>query len=122
MHVIDDDEAVRESLNALLSVSGYVVDTFPSAEAYLMHIDGAATEGDCALLDVHMPGMNGLELLRILVVRGQLLPVLVLTASDDARLRQQALKLGAIDCLTKPVHEGVLLGAIESVLRNRPLA
>lgn len=115
--MIDDDEAVRESLEALLTVAGCIVDTFASAEAYLTRLDLGTFHGDCAILDAHMPGMNGLELLRVLVDRSYLLPVLLLTASHDEHVRNQALELGAVDCLTKPVPEDVLLKAIESAAR-----
>jgi FixJ family two-component response regulator len=66
-----------------------------------------------------MPGMNGIELLRILVVRRSLLPVLLLTASHDEHVRHEAMGLGAVDCLTKPVPESVLLGAIEGIRETR---
>ena len=117
VHVIDDDEAVRGSLDALLSVSGYLVLTFGSAEAFLDRLDaGMVGQGEeCILLDVHMPGMTGLDLLQVLVVRPSAPPVLLLTASRDDRLRDHVLDLGAVDCLTKPVSDAQLLAAIEGV-------
>jgi two-component system response regulator FixJ len=111
VHVIDDDEAVRESLEALLVVSGFDVSIHASAEAYL---DGDRA-GECVLVDVHMPGMNGLELLQVLARREPPVPVLVLTASREPRLRERALELGARAFLTKPVPEATLLGALRAV-------
>jgi two-component system response regulator FixJ len=115
VHVIDDDEAVRESLEALLMVAGFDVTTHESAEAYL---DGGRT-GECVLVDVHMPGMGGLELLRVLAGRHPPVPVLVLTASRDPRLRDRALELGARAFLTKPAPEAALLGALNKVRDTR---
>jgi two-component system, LuxR family, response regulator FixJ len=110
VHVIDDDEAVRESLEALLVVAGFEVTTHASAEAYL---DGARS-GECVLVDVNMPGMGGLELLQKLAQREPQVPVLVLTASREPRLRERALELGARAFLTKPVPESDLLRALRA--------
>ena len=110
VHVIDDDAAVRESLEALLIVSGYAVETHGSAEDYLARSDVA---DGCVLLDIHMPGMNGLDLLRNLTRRG---PVLILTASWDERLRDRALELGAVAFLTKPVTQARLLAALREAM------
>jgi two-component system response regulator FixJ len=109
VHVIDDDEAVRESLEALLIVSGFAVETYGSAEEYLAVADAA---DGCLLLDIHMPGMGGLDLLQELAHRQQRLPVLVLTATRKARLKERALELGAIAVLTKPVPEAALVEAL----------
>jgi two-component system response regulator FixJ len=110
VHVIDDDEAVRESLEALLAVAGFDVTTHASAEAYL---DGDRT-GECVLVDVNMPGMGGLALLRELAARRPAVPVLVLTASREPRLRERALELGARAFLTKPVPQSALIGALRA--------
>jgi two-component system response regulator FixJ len=108
VHVIDDDEAVRESLEALLLVSGFEVATYRSAEEYL----GRAEEPEgCILLDVNMPGMSGLDLMRDLARRG---PVLVLSASHEPRLRSRAFELGARAFLTKPVPEAALVAALHA--------
>lgn len=115
VYVIDDDEAVRESLEALLTVEGYLVETFPSADAYVSDLGSRISHGACALLDVHMPGMSGLELLRVLSVHQVPLRVLLLTASEGEQLRELAIALGAVDCLVKPVPHAVLLDAIESI-------
>jgi two-component system response regulator FixJ len=111
VHVIDDDEAVRESLEALLLVSGFEVATYRSAEEYL----GRAEEPEgCILLDVNMPGMSGLDLMRDLARRGRRVPVLVLSASHEPRLRSRAFELGARAFLTKPVPEAALVSALHA--------
>jgi FixJ family two-component response regulator len=113
VHIIDDDAAVRESLEALLTVLGYSVETYGSAEAYL---ERSEVNDGCVLLDVHMPGMNGLDLLRELARRRRRSPVLILTASRDERLRDHALELGAVAFLTKPVTQARLLAALREAI------
>lgn len=115
VHVIDDDAAVRESLEALLLVAGYPVETYPSAEAYLAVADAAR---GCLLLDIHMPGMGGLGLMQALAGRRPMVPVLVLTASRDEHLHQRALSLGARALLTKPVPQAILFDALQSIREN----
>ena len=109
VHVVDDDPAVRESLEALLLVAGVEVVTHDSAEAFLEH--APAPEG-CLLLDLNMPGMSGLELLEKLRRDGVPTPVVILTANRDARVRARACELGAAGFLTKPVTEAALVAAI----------
>ena len=111
VHVIDDDEAVRDSLEALLMVSGFEVETYRSAEEYLGRAD--EPEG-CLLLDVNMPGISGLELMQHLARRGREVPVLVLTASREPHLRSRAFELGARAFLTKPVLESALVQALRA--------
>ena len=109
IHVVDDDQAVRESLEALLLVAGFDVLTFGSAEDYLARSSGG---GGCLLLDVNMPGLSGLDLLGRLRGRGDAVPVLILTARRDDDLRAAALSLGARDVLAKPVPGDQLLRAV----------
>ena len=111
VHVIDDDAAVRELLEALLVVSGFEVETYGSAEDYLARGDGM---DGCIVLDIHMPGMGGLDLLQILAGRERRVPVLVLTASREPRLEERALELGASAFLTKPVREATLVEALRT--------
>lgn len=113
VHVVDDDAAVRESLEALLLVAGFEVATHDSAEAFLERV--AAPEG-CLLLDLNMPGMSGLELLEKLRRDGVGTPVVILTANRDERLRERACELGAAGFLTKPVTEAALVAAITRAL------
>lgn len=109
VHVVDDDEAVRESLEALLMVAGHDVQTYASAEEFLAR---APEDGGCLLVDVNMPGMSGLDLLELLSGRGRNAPILVLTARRDDGLREQALGFGASAFLAKPVPGDELLRAI----------
>ena len=111
VHVIDDDEAVRESLEALLVVSGFEVETYSSAEEYLRR---AGEPEGCLLLDVNMPGTSGLELMQDLARRERQVPVLVLTASREPHLRSRAFELGARAFLTKPVPEAALVQALRA--------
>ncbi len=115
VHVIDDDAAVRELLEALLLVAGYPVEAYPSAEAYLAAAEAAH---GCLLLDIHMPGMGGLGLMQALAGRMPTVPVLVLTASRDEHLHQRALALGARALLTKPVPQATLLDALQAIREN----
>ena len=109
VHVIDDDEAVCDSLKALLEASGFEAETYISAADFL-----ARTPSDfgCLLLDISMPGMSGLDLMQYLADQGRRIPIVVLTANLDGRIRQCAHQLGAAAYLTKPVTEKDLLSAI----------
>jgi FixJ family two-component response regulator len=113
--VIDDDESVRESLPDLLREFGYAVETFASSEEFLTSGDLGGTR--CLILDVAMPGMSGLELHRELQRRGGAIPVVFITAHNDATVRPRLLALGAVDCLFKPFSEGALLAAIHTAVR-----
>ena len=109
VHVIDDDEAVRESLEALLLASGFEVETYNSAEDFLARAPG---HHGCLLIDVNMPGISGLDLLQHLADLGRRTAAVVLTANPDGQLRQRARQLGVAAFLTKPVTEADLLHAI----------
>jgi FixJ family two-component response regulator len=113
--VVDDDESVRESLPDLLTVCGYRVRAFSSAEEFLA--SGAADETDCLILDVAMPGMSGPELQRELALRGETIPIVFITAHRDEADRPRLLERGAVECLFKPFGESALLGAVEKALR-----
>lgn len=114
VHVIDDDEAVRDSLTFLLRAAKIDVRTFDSATAFLNAMpDGC---GGCIVTDVRMPGMSGIELLRQLKARGSAMPVIVITGHGDIQLAVEAMKIGAADFLEKPFDDEVLLAAIRSVL------
>jgi two-component system response regulator FixJ len=110
VRVIDDDAAVRESLEALLAVAGHPVVCYGSAEEYLAAAD-ATTDDDsgCILLDLHMPGMGGFGLMGALHGRADAPPVVVLTAARERALHERAVALGARAVLTKPVPLATLL-------------
>ncbi|MGH7005481.1 MAG: response regulator transcription factor [Alphaproteobacteria bacterium] len=112
--IVDDDEAVRRGLGALLGAKGYSAETFSSAEAFLAHAH--APGRSCLLVDIRMPGMSGLELQRELRRRGSTLPVIVITGHGDVPMARTALKAGAVDFLEKPFDSDALLAAIEEAL------
>jgi two-component system, LuxR family, response regulator FixJ len=110
--VVDDDEAVRESLKALLAVEGYSVQAFASAEAFLAALEPQTT--GCLLLDVRMPGMSGLELQRQLKQRGDGLSIIIITGHGDVPMAVTALKAGAVDFIEKPFDKDDILAAIDA--------
>ena len=110
VYVVDDDEAVRDSLREMLSTRELDVATYPSAYAF---VDVASTLPDGVVVsDVRMPG-NGLELQRLLAVR---FPIVIITGHADARLAVRAMRGGAVDFLEKPVQPAALVAAIEVAL------
>lgn len=116
--VVDDDHSVRESLESLIRSVGLAVKAFASAEEFLGSADLGRT--DCLILDVRMPGMNGLELQRLLKTSHRDIPVIFITAhgsEDDARLR--ALGEGAVDYLLKPLSEETVLNAVHTALTSK---
>ena len=112
--VIDDDEAMRDSLAFLLDTAGLDVRTFVSGEVFLNDLP-PATEG-CVVTDVRMPGIDGLTLLARLRDIGWSLPVIVMTGHGDVPLAVQAMKLGAFDFIEKPFDDEAMLSAIRSAL------
>lgn len=113
--VVDDDDSVRESLRGLFRSVGFAAQGFASATAFLQSDDLSRT--DCVILDLRMPGMDGLELQRRLVASHPDVPVIFMTAHDDGRTRSQALSGGAVDYLIKPFSEEALLDAVRAALR-----
>jgi FixJ family two-component response regulator len=112
--VVDDDDPLRNSLDDLLQAVGFCVHGFASAEAFLQA--QPAPETACLLLDVRLPGMNGLELQRQLGVTHGRLPIIFVTAYADDDVRARALAAGAVAILSKPCREEDLLNAIEAAL------
>ena len=117
IYVVDDDESVRRSLSRLLRSAGLTVRAFASAEDLLESPDVDAAE--CAIVDVHMPGMNGLELQRVLARRTPPMPVVFVTAYDDAAVRAEAIVAGATAVLKKPFDDMVLLSAVSKAASYR---
>lgn len=113
--IIDDDEAVRDSTRALLECNDYAVREHPSAEDFL---NQPRDDVDCVLVDHHMPGMSGLELLERLRADGDEVPALMLTGCADPYMAPRAERVGA-KLLHKPVTEIHLVGAIEKTRRCR---
>ena len=116
IYVVDDDPAVLKSLWRLLRSAGYEVATFSSPGEFLVAVD-AGTSG-CAVLDLAMPGLDGLELQRALQASGCDLPVLFLTGHRDIPSSVRAIKAGAVDFLTKPVEDEALLAAVRRALET----
>jgi len=115
--VVDDDQSVREALENLISSVGFEVRLFASAENFLDSDTPAQT--DCAILDVRLPGLSGLELQQRLAVDGQSIPVIVITAQADDKTQDEAVAAGAIAFLKKPVTEEVLLTALDAALKRK---
>jgi FixJ family two-component response regulator len=113
--VVDDDESVRESLPDLLREFGFAVEAFASAEEFL----GSAYVGQtkCLILDIAMPGMSGPDLQRELRTRKQAIPIVFITAQENATIRPRLLREGAVECLVKPFSETALLTALNTALR-----
>ena len=112
--VVDDEPAVRRSLTRLLRSAGFEAAAFESPKAFLLEL--APGSAGCAILDVAMPGLDGLALQRELHARGSTLPIVFLTGRGDIPKSVQAMKRGAIDFLTKPVDDEVLLAAVRAAL------
>ena len=110
VHIIDDDDAVRESMAILLETYGFAVESYDSARAFLeRHADGAR---GCVVTDVQMAETNGLELLRTLSARDPRLPVIVITARADRGLAARAIAHGAVAFIEKPFAAKALLDAV----------
>jgi FixJ family two-component response regulator len=112
--IVDDDESVREALCGLLRSVGFAVKSFASAEEFLS--SDQLGSADCLVLDVRMPGMSGIELQHQLVASNYEIPVILITAYEDERVRAQALRGGVGAVLIKPFSEDALLNAIHSAL------
>ena len=110
--VIDDDEAVRESLESLLKSVGYRVNTFAAAEQFLELDDTGGT--DCLILDVRLGGMSGPDLQRELIARSRTVPIVFITAHGDEMTRARVMADGAVECLEKPFSEEILLAAVNA--------
>ena len=115
VHVIDDDEALRDLLTFLLRANGLEAKSHPSAGAFLDFLPHARM--GCIISDVRMPGLSGLELLRRLKELGVGVPVIVVTGHGDVPLAVEAMKFGAVDFLEKPFDDEVLLASVRSALR-----
>ena len=113
--IVDDDVSVRRSTRRLLHSAGLRVEAFASAEEFLM--SGRAEETACLVLDLRMPGMNGLQLQRRLAEDSNPVPIVFVTAHSSPEEARQALQAGAIQFLQKPISKEVLLLAIRNALK-----
>ena len=116
VYVIDDDDAMRDSLDFLLGSANFHVTLFESAHHFL---DAAPSiEFGCVVTDVRMPGIDGIELLKRLKASRSAFPVVIMTGHGDVPLAVEAMKLGAVDFLEKPFEDDRLIGMIDAALRQ----
>jgi len=116
IHIVDDEESIRRSAGFMLKTSGYAVSTYASGDAFLQTAKDA--EPGCVLLDVRMPGMDGLEVQKLMAERGVAMPVVVLTGHGDITVAVRAMKGGAVDFIEKPFEKAVLLTAITAAFER----
>ena len=114
--IVDDDDALRNSLDDLIQSIGFRTQGFPSAEAFMS--SNEARDTACLILDVRMPGMNGLDLQRQIVAANWRMPIIFVTSHADNDARVRALKGGAVAFLYKPFREEELINAIDAALKH----
>ena len=112
VYLVEDDEAVRDAITVVLRSAAIVVRSYASAEELLVHYD--SSHPHCLLLDIRLPGMNGLELQRRLRAEAPGVPIVLITGHADVPLATQAFKAGAVDFIEKPLEASVLLAAVEA--------
>jgi two-component system response regulator FixJ len=112
VHVVDDDDAVRDSMKAIIEAAGFDCETHDSATAFL----AAKTVVDCALVDIRMPGMDGLALLEKLSARGTGTPVIIMTGFADVPLAVRAMRAGAVDFVEKPCPPDQIIDSVRRAL------
>src|ERR1700756_1723184 len=117
VYVIDDDEAMRDSLNFLLDSAGFKVTLFENALNFLEALPGL--DFGCVVSDVRMPGVDGIELLKRMKAGRSMFPIVIMTGHGDVPLAVEAMKLGAVDFLEKPFEDDRLIGMIETAIRHR---
>lgn len=116
VYVVEDDDALRDSLCWLIESAGYRVAAYSNAESFLAYLE--PEERGCLVLDVRMPGMSGIELQERLIRRGLHLSIIFITGHGDVPMAVNALKRGAFDFIEKPFQDQALLARIESVARS----
>ncbi|MEN3352263.1 MAG: hypothetical protein V7640_421 [Betaproteobacteria bacterium] len=114
--VVDDDPSVRRSLESLIDSAGWQTETFASAQEFLSRPRVPAPS--CLVLDLALPGLNGLQLQKRVAVDRADMPIIFISGYGDVPMTVQAMKAGAIEFLTKPVHADVLLSAIQNALER----
>jgi FixJ family two-component response regulator len=114
--IVDDDDSVRRAARRLIKSYGFAVETFVSADDFLA--SGRLSATACLILDVQMPGLNGLELQSRLITEGHQVPIIFITAFNNEDARAQALKSGAVAYLVKPFEETDLLNSINAALQQ----
>jgi FixJ family two-component response regulator len=114
--VVDDDVSVRESLELLIRAAGWLPEVFASAQQFLSR--QRALVPNCLILDVNLPDLNGLDLQRLVSVERTDMPIIFVTGYGDVPMTVKAMKAGAVEFLTKPFGDEILLGAIEEALER----
>jgi len=118
--IVDDEEGIRKALSRLLRASGLDAESYANGQEFL---DAAAEHRpDCVVLDLHMPGMSGLQVLRKLKAAGQRLSIVVITAHDEPETRERCIDAGACAYLRKPLEDRLLLNAISAAMRSHTAA
>ena len=118
--VVDDDVSVRESLESLIRCEGWQPETFASAQDFLDY--PRVPVPHCLVLDVSLPGLNGLDLQRLVAGDRRDMPIIIITGYGDVPMTVRAMKAGAVEFLTKPFNDDVLLSAIRSALESSRVA
>ena len=116
VHIVDDDDAVRQSLAFLLSSAGLPVRLYDSASAFLAGL--STPQSGCLITDIRMPDMSGIELLKALQERAFSMPAIVITGHGDVPLAVEAMKAGAVDFIEKPFEEEAILNAVRRALER----
>ena len=117
--IVDDDASVCRAIGRLLRSLGMNADTFTSGHEFIKHIQTMPSfRPDCVVLDVQMPGMNGLEVQELLIRRENPLPVIFITAHDEASVRERALKAGAVAFLRKPFNDELFIKTLNEAIQG----
>jgi FixJ family two-component response regulator len=116
--VVDDEDSVRKALVRVLQAAGFAARAFAGAQEFLTswHFD----RPDCLLLDLQMPGLSGQEVQQALNQAGANFPIIIITAHDGLAMREECLRLGAVDYLSKPLDGLVLLNAVATAVGKEP--
>jgi DNA-binding response OmpR family regulator len=118
LYIVDDDPSVRTAVTRLMRSAGYPARAFANAEEYLGHADDAQTAARCVILDLHLPGMTGVDLQEVINAREPAVPVVILTGSDDTELCARAVAAGAAKVVRKPCDSMVLLRAVADAIEK----
>jgi FixJ family two-component response regulator len=118
VYIIDDDQSILDAMDLLMRAAGFDALTFSSTLEFLERV--TPSNHDCIILDLCMPGMDGFELLKTLSVRGATVPVIVLSALDDAQSRERARETGANAYFKKPVDDQALIDMIRWCMQKNP--
>lgn len=120
--LVEDDDGMRAALARVLTIGGFQVVTFASAEAFQAAWSATLPPCVCMVLDIRLPGASGLDLMQWLTARSAAFPVVMMTAFDSAAAHEQARQAGAVTCLLKPFAGHALLSAVRGAVAGRPTA